>query len=395
MTNKKEIVIPKGTNLNGNKRTWQLEEALQERAEFRFNVLTRFPEIRFLKSNGKHSPWRRINDYILNSLVRDLRKSGLGFASRNNVSELIESTFSKGVNPIHEYFRSLPIVEGDPIGQLAYTVESLPWPNAGELPQTTFRKYLEKWLVGAVANAFELKHCANQICLIISGPQGTFKSTWIRNLCPEGLSGYYIEGSLDPDNKDSLLATATNFIFNLDDYFAGITNKKINEFKGLITKNTVKVRRAYARYVEELPKICSFIASSNEEQFLHDQTGNRRFVAFEITRIDMEKAATINMDEVWSQAYQLYKSGEFAYWMEEEDQKRLNSNNSKFEVQSVEYEAVVTFLQVPKENELPDADLANSEILSFLQEKTNLKLSAKKLGEASAETGISQIPKKT
>ena len=151
MTNKKEIVIPKGTNLNGNKRTWQLEEALQERAEFRFNVLTRFPEIRFLKSNGKYSSWRRINDYILNSLVRDLRKSGLGFASRNNVSELIESTFSKGVNPIHEYFHSLPVVEGDPIGELACTVESLPWPNAGELPQTTFRKYLEKWLVGAVA----------------------------------------------------------------------------------------------------------------------------------------------------------------------------------------------------------------------------------------------------
>ena len=388
MTNKKEISIPKGMNLNNNKRTWQLEEALQERAEFRFNVLTRFPEIRFLKSNGQYSSWRRINDYILNSLVRDLRKSGLGFAARNNVSELIESTFSRGVNPIHEYFRALPVAEDDPIGQLAATVEFLPWPNAGELPQVTFRKYLEKWLVGAVANAFELKRCANQICLIISGPQGTFKSTWIRNLCPDGLSDYYIEGSLDPDNKDSLLATATNFIFNLDDYFAGITNKKINEFKGLITKNTVKVRRAYARYVEELPKICSFIASSNEDQFLHDQTGNRRFVAFEITRIDIEKAMAISMDAVWSQAYQLYKAGEFAYWMEEEDQKRLNSSNSKFEVQSVEYEAVVTYLQPPKKNELPDADLTNSEILSFLQEKTNLKLSSRKLGQALRKLGF-------
>jgi predicted P-loop ATPase len=64
-----------------------------------------------------------------------------------------------------------------------------------------------------------------------------------------------------------MLATATNFIFNLDDYFAGITARKINEFKGLLTKNTIKVRRPYARYTEEMPKICSFIASSNEAQF--------------------------------------------------------------------------------------------------------------------------------
>ncbi|MCO6478057.1 MAG: hypothetical protein J5I94_15610 [Phaeodactylibacter sp.] len=56
-----------------------------------------------------------------------------------------------------------------------------------------------------------------------------FQITWIRNLCPPALSDYYIEGPFDPDNKDSILPTATDFIFNLDDYFAGITARKINE----------------------------------------------------------------------------------------------------------------------------------------------------------------------
>ena len=144
----------------------------------------------------------------------------------------------------------------------------------------------------------------------------------------------------------------------------------------------VKIRRAYARYNEELPKICSFIASSNEGQFLHDQTGNRRFVAFEVESIDIEKAKAINMDAVWSQAFQLYKSGDFVYWMEEEDMVNLNSNNNKFEVQTNEYEALNTWFKPPKEGELPDADLTNTDILSFLQEKVNMKLSSKKLGEA-------------
>ena len=383
MDNKKEISIPKGMDLNRVRKLRQLEEALLERADFRYNVLTRFPEVRFKPVNGRtFHKWHRLNDYILNSLAREISLEGVPLANRNKIGELIESTFAKRRNPIHDYFKELPPVVGDPIGELASTVVALSWPGVDETPEQLFKKYLQKWLVGAVANAFILDACANQICLIISGRQGCFKSTWIRNLCPPGLKQYYIEGSLDPDNKDSILATATNFIFNLDDYFAGITSKKINEFKGLLTKNMVKIRRAYARYNEELPKICSFIASSNEGQFLHDQTGNRRFVAFEVESIDIEKAKSINMDAVWSQAYQLYKSGEFVYWMEEEDMVKLNSNNNKFEVQTNEYEALNTWFKPPKEGELPEADLTNTDILSFLQEKVNMKLSSKKLGEA-------------
>ena len=380
---KKEISIPKGMDLNKVRKLRQLEEALLEYADFRYNVLTRFPEIRFKPSNGRvFHKWHRLNDFILNSLVREISLNGVPIATRQKIGELIESTFSKRSNPIHDYFKELPPPQGDPIGELAATVNPLPWPGVEEAPEKLFKKYLQKWLVGAVANVFILDACANQICLIISGRQGCYKSSWIRNLCPPDLEKYYIEGSLDPDNKDSILATATNFIYNLDDYFAGITKKKINEFKGLITKNSVKLRQAYARYTEELPKICSFIASSNEEQFLHDQTGNRRFVAFEVSKIDIKKATAINIDAIWSQAYQLYKAGEFIYWIEEEDLLQLNSNNSRFEVQSNEYEALLTWFQPPKKGETPDADLTNTDILSFLQNKVSVKLSSKKLGEA-------------
>ena len=393
MPNKKEVSIPPNTNLNTDRRYERLEEAIGEIADFRFNLLTRCPEFRFKKQQFgdqkvNTKSWQRVNDFILNSIVRELRLNGMNYASRNRVSEVIESYFSTRVNPVQAYFEALPKVDGDPIRELAATIKTLGWCKTDEAPADTFHKYLKKWLVGAIANAFILNRCTNQICLIISGPQGCFKSTWIRNLCPPGLKDYYIEGSLDPDDKDSILATATNFIFNLDDYFAAITSKKINEFKGLITKNTVKVRRAYAKYAEELPKICSFIASSNETQFLHDSTGNRRFIAFEVSSIDIEKAASINMDAVWSQAFQLFKSGEFVYWMEAEDRKQLANNNNKFEVQSTEYEALVTYMQPPRKGEGPDADLTNAEIISFLQNKVSVKLSTKKLGEALRKAGF-------
>lgn len=182
-------------------------------------------------------------------------------------------------------------------------------------------------------------------------------------------------------------------LFNLDDYFAGVTARKINEFKGLLTKNTVKIRRAYARYSEELPKVCSFIASSNEAQFLHDPTGSRRFLPFEVEAIDIQAAQAIAIDDLWSQAAQLYKDG-YTYWLTREDQDWLNEYNSQFEVQSNEYEVLVTYMQPPKEGELPEADLTNAEVLAHLQEKVSLKLSAKKIGEALRKAAFPRYQKR-
>lgn len=373
---KKRVEIAEDINLNADSKLLQLETALRAFANFRFNSITRFPEVKY--QDGK---WKRLDDFRLNSIVRYLKNSGVYHASKTKVGELLESDFSDKVNPIQEYFELLPFADKDHIGELAATVDLACDPASKPRLTKMFRKYLEKWLVGAVANVFIEDRCANQLCFILAGPQGTFKSTWIRNLCPSALSAYYVEGSLDPDNKDSILATANNFIFNLDDYFAGITSRKINEFKGLLTKNTVKIRRSYARYAEELPKICSFIASSNEGQFLHDPTGNRRFLPFEVEKIDIQKAQAIDIDRVWAQAYRLFNEG-FTYWLDKDDQVELAEYNERFEVQSNEYEVLVTYLRPPEVGELPEADLTNAEILAHLQKKVSIKVSPKKLGEA-------------
>ncbi|HMO39891.1 MAG TPA: VapE family protein [Saprospiraceae bacterium] len=383
---KKFVQIPAGIDANqpanGKKRESKAEARIQqlEKAltawEFRFNAVTCCTEV---KQGGA---WARMDDFTLNSIVRQLRSDGVSLANKTRVAELLESDFCKVVNPIEEYFSSLQQPSGDPIGELCATVTPV---AGGEM----LRKFFQKWLVGAVANVFIKDRCANQLCFILSGRQGVFKSTWIRNLCPQQLSAYYIEGSLDPEDKDSMSATATNFIYNLDDYFAGITQRKINEFKGLLTKNTVKIRRPYARYSEEMPKICSFIASSNEDTFLHDPTGNRRFLPFEVEAIDIAAADGIDIEAVWAQAFHLFKSG-YQYWLTKDEQDELNQYNEQFEVQSSEYEALVTFYQLPGEGENGQDvyQLTNAELQKKLEGKSHLKLSKKKLGEALKKAGF-------
>ncbi|MEZ5040295.1 MAG: VapE family protein [Saprospiraceae bacterium] len=356
----------------------KLEKALEAYAQFRFNEILGMPE--YQKNKAKE--WALMDDYVLNSIVRDLKLKGIKGASKTRIAETIESGFAKRSNPIQEYFIEAGNNDdgNDYIAELCQTVA----PLAG---QNMFRKYFEKWLVGAVANTFIMDRCANHLCFILTGRQGTYKSTWIRMLCPTRLKKYYFEGNLDPENKDNLFVTTANFIYNMDDYFASITIKKINEFKGFLTKNTVKARKAYGHYPEELPKICSFIASSNEDQFLYDTTGNRRFLPFEVSDIDIEAMERINIDKVYGQAYRLYKSG-FQYWLSPEDQKELQTYNEQFEVQSLEYELVTTYFEVPKENNPDTRFLINAQILQELRKNTSERISTRKLGEALKKAGF-------
>lgn len=366
-----------------NKQAKELEEALRKVGDYRYNEITRMPEFR-KKGIGS---FVQMDDYSLNSITRKLRLSGTPGATKTRIAETIESGFSPMVNPVEVYFKELRPDSQDQIKALCATVSPL------EGQSEMFEKYFKKWLVGTVANIFIKDRCANHLCFILTGQQGAFKSTWIRLLCPPALINYYFEGNLDPENKDDLFATTANFIYNLDDYFAEVTKKKINSLKSFITKDTVNARRAYGRYPEELPKICSFIASSNDDTFLHDPTGNRRFIPFEVTAIDIEAAKRIDIDQVWGQAYALFRKG-FIYWLSRDDQKELKEHNSKYEVQSLEFELVNTYFQPPTNRNEATAYLTTADIIDRLAQKSSIRMTPKKVGEAMKKAGFDRFQKR-
>ena len=368
----------------------KFEEIISKYWEVRFNTISRMPEFRRRGSNSDFEP---VNDYELNSMVRELRHREDSKFSRTKLAETLESRYAKPVNPIESYFESLIYDGKNHIHQLCQTLQ--PTKVEGSDTEEMVERYFRKWAVGAVANVFIKHRCANHICFIlVSGEQAKFKSSWIANLCPPKLKRYYLEDRLDPDNKDHLFATASNFIYNLDDYFADITKKKINSLKAFITRNTVEGRRAYARYSEELPKICSFIASSNEQSFLHDPTGNRRFVPFEIENISIDEAQAIDIDQVWAEAYHLYKTG-FQYWLTQEEVKELNEHNSQYEVQTTESEILTTYYVKPENRNAEGVKhLQLSHIYEFLDVRTSARLSKKKLGEAIKANGFDRFQKR-
>lgn len=354
-------------------------------APFRFNDVHKRPEY---QENGVFYP---IDDFTLNSIVRDLKLRGHKSVSSQLVASLLCSEFAEKIHPVKQYFTQLPGKKKGAIKDLAKTVKL-----TDNTKHPLFEKSFTKWLVGVVANVFIEDRCANQLCFIIAGAQGTYKSTWIKNLCPPELSPYYTEGGVDPDNKDSILATTYNLIYNLDDNLAGVTAKKINELKGLLTRNTIKVRSPYGRYEEERKKIASFIGTSNEATFLHDPTGNRRFLAFEVKSIDIDAAHTIDNDAVWSEAYQLFIGGTFRYWLSKEEQDELAEYSAQFEVQTMEYETLTKYYEPSNpEKDMGTEMVTTTSILTRLRNLTGLRLGEKKMGEALRKAGFQMHWKKT
>lgn len=81
---------------------------------------------------------------------------------------------------------------------------------------------------------------------------------------------------------------------------------------------------------------CSFVATTNEPAFLQDESGNTRWICFELKDVkrDCNKFITnqmeFNIDSAWAQAYYLYKTGFDAELTQEEIvQNEIRNNRFK------------------------------------------------------------------
>ena len=252
--------------------------------------------------------------------------------------------------------------------------------------------YLTKWLVAVVANAMDDRECRNHTCLVLTGEQGKFKTTFLDLLCPPILHSYSYTGKIYPQEKDTLTYIGQNLIVNIDDQLKALNKRDENELKNLITCPMVKYRMPYDKYVEEHPHLASFVASVNGNDFLTDPTGSRRFLPFEVLSIDIERAKAISMDNVYAEAKALLKSG-FRYWFDDDEIAELYRESEDFQVQTAEMELLLRCFEKPTEDESYSL-MTTTEILTYLGIYTHQPLVAKRMGEALKKAGYIKVSKR-
>lgn len=337
------------TNKNGLPKIQLVQEHLHSLNDYRFNVVT--GNIEFAPK--ENLVWQILDDYAVNSLARSLALSGLPYPV-GSVRILLKSDWVPRYDPFRDYLESLPEWDGetDYILRLAETVDT---DNPG-----LWILSLRKWLTALVASLLD-ERTINHTMLVLTGKQGIGKTTFVLSLVPDGLKIYVYSGTINPDNKDTLIYLAECMLVNLDE-LENLNKHQLGSIKELITKNAVRIRRPYGAIFETLPRRASFAGSVNSREFLTDTSGSRRFLCFEVTRIRYH--SELSMDSVYAQALALYRSG-YRFWFNSEEIELINQNNEKFREASLEEEQLFKYYRPCKRMEA-DEILKTSEILDII-----------------------------
>ena len=379
----------------------EIETYLSSYYEFRYNTVLGRTEYR----NKDDAHFSKVGRYEINTLRRELDNDVGIITSSDNLYSIIESSFSPRINPIQEYFKALPLL--DIVSSCGNTNEYNSCCNASSLSLKAipalanciavrnpdkWMPYLTKWLVAVVANAMDDRECRNHICLVLTGDQGKFKTSFLDLLCPPALRGYSYTGKIYPQEKDTLTYIGQNLIVNIDDQLKALNKRDENELKKLITCPMVKYRMPYDKYVEEYPHLASFVASVNGNDFLTGPTGSRRFLPFEVLSIDIERAKAVSMDNVYAEAKALLSIG-FRYWFDDEEITELYRESEDFQVQTAEMELLLRCFEKPAEDENYSL-MTTTEILTYLGIYTHQSLVAKRMGEALKKAGYIKVSKR-
>lgn len=233
--------------------------------------------------------------------------------------------------------------------------------DAGE--RGVFLALFRRWAIGAVAKAFAV---AQNPMLVLTGAQGKGKSYFAKWLC-SSTPRHHIEESVKPDSNEHNRFLAKKWIWEVGELGATTKRQDIEALKQFLTRVDCDFRTPYARNPIHKPALASFVGTVNPSAgFLVDPTGNRRYMVVDLADIDWNYTKNVNVDQVWAQAYHLWKSGESSSLTDEEKLHQTASN----EQHTIEdpYEGWVRRL-FNIEPDREDCSLTTSQITATLQDK--------------------------
>ena len=311
---------------------------LTSRYRFRFNVLTEETEvadvanITNIENNlpDAHLRYAKVDERWMNTLSMEAIETGIDCWDRD-IQRFVRSRRISEYHPFTAYFEQLPEWDGtDRVSALARRVSDNPvWVNG-----------FHRWMLGLSAqwmqfhpdtnnaNSANSINRANSVApLLVSSRQGLGKSTFCRLLMPDALKAYYTE-SYDlgsPASAEAKLAACG--LINLDE-FDKLSTSKMPLLKNLMQASALNIRKAYKRSASALPRIASFIGTSNREDLLVDRTGSRRFLCVSLEHA-IDCVTPVEHEQLYAQLKAELLSGERS-WFNKEEEQAIQQHNALF-----------------------------------------------------------------
>ena len=325
--------------------------------------------------------YRMIDKRMMNSLSYKAMMQGID-CKDTDVKRFLFSDQIATHHPFKDYIATLPEWDGtDRVTMLAARVSGKAmWLNG-----------FHRWMLGMVAQWLGYPaRCANALApILISAEQGMCKSTFCSILLPEELRGYYTDKFAITSTSGCEQKISTFGLINMDE-FDQYTERMMTILKNLMQMKKVNYRKCFKAYFSDLPRIASFIGTSNEKSLLTDETGSRRFLCIEVEKpID---CSPIDYPQLYAQLKFELESGK-RYWLSKEEEEEIQLHNRAFYRHSPEEEALFKVFALPKDGE-PCAQLMSVDILRILLQRFPVLMRGvkpTKIGRIMTKVGATRI----
>ena len=224
----------------------------------------------------------------------------------------------RAYHPIREYLNALPAWDGVP------RVDTLLINYLGAADTIYTRAVTRKTLTAAVARIYRpgLKF---DYVLVLNGRQGIGKSTFFARL-----AGKWFSDSLsiaDMKDKTAPEKMQNAWILELGE-LAGLKKMDVETLKAFLSRQDDKYRPSYGISVEDHPRQCVIVGSTNNNDgFLRDITGNRRFWPVTCEGSDRHPWEIEAVEQIWAECIVHFRSGERLFLTaEEESMAKLEQN---------------------------------------------------------------------
>jgi len=331
----------------------QIIRRIESRYVLRYNTIMGYTEYR--SNHTWATPWRPVTEQVINTFTTDLQLAGLDVWNRD-VTRYVHSTRIRTYNPIDDYLFHHSKWDGhDYIRDLAATV---PTENPAQ-----WAEWFHTWFLAMVAQwQGRDRRYGNSLVPLLISRQGMHKSAFCRSLLPPELRSWgYMDNLSLAEEKPVHLAMAQMLLINLDEFNRISPQKQQGFLKNILQLPSMKVKRPHAKHSEDVPRLASFIATTNMADVLTDPTGSRRFLGVQVTG-DIDVSQTPNYAQLYAQAQEELNQG-VRYWFDDAETVAIMKHNQRFRQQSTAEQFFLYCFNVLSQDEPGGEWLLVSEIL--------------------------------
>ena len=182
-------------------------------------------------------------------------------------------------------------------------------------------------LIASVARVFQ-PGCKQDEALVLHGKTGILKSTWFKKLYGDE---FFTDSYLGLE-REGKMAMRRYWCEEWQELDAVTSKKEAGQIKSFLSTAVDVYRTPYARCDEDVPRTSVMVASVNTDDFLRDETGNRRYWIIPVNLPPGQKIDTTQIekerDAIWSAAVQAYRNGHRWHMniLEEDQSEALNKD---------------------------------------------------------------------